>query len=33
MVAAIEICGAALAQHFPPAGPAKNHLPNTVLET
>jgi putative membrane protein len=33
MVKAIEICGAALAQHFPPAGPAKNHLPNTVLET
>ena len=20
-------------QHFPPDGPAKNHLPNTVLET
>jgi putative membrane protein len=33
MVRAIEICGAALAQHFPPDGPAKNHLPNTVLET
>ena len=33
MVAAIEICGAALAQHFPPDGPPKNRLPNTVLET
>jgi putative membrane protein len=33
MVKAVEICGAALAQHFPPEGPAKNHLPNTVLET
>ena len=25
--------GAALAQHFPPQGPAKNKLPNTLLET
>jgi len=33
MVKAVEICGAALAQHFPPERPAKNHLPNTVLET
>jgi putative membrane protein len=33
IVKAVEICGAALAQHFPPDGPAKNHLPNTVLET
>ena len=32
-VAAIEICGAALAQHFPPDGVPKNHLPNTILET
>jgi putative membrane protein len=33
MVAAIEICGAALAEHFPPDGTPKNRLPNTVLET
>ena len=32
-IRAIEICGAALAQHFPPQGPAKNKLPNTLLET
>ncbi len=32
-IAGIEICGAALAAHFPPDGPAKNHLPNTILET
>jgi putative membrane protein len=32
-VAAIEICGAALAQHFPPDGAPKNRLPNTILET
>jgi putative membrane protein len=32
-VAAIEICGAALAEHFPPDGTPKNRLPNTVLET
>ncbi len=32
-VKAIEICGAALAQHFPPEGAPKNRLPNTILET
>jgi putative membrane protein len=32
-VKAIETCGAALAQHFPPNGAPKNRLPNTVLET
>jgi len=32
-VAAIEICGAALAEHFPPDGTPKNRLPNTILET
>jgi putative membrane protein len=32
-IRAIEICGAALAQHFPPDGQPKNRLPNTVLET
>jgi putative membrane protein len=32
-VRAIEICGAALAEHFPPDGAPKNHLPNTILET
>jgi putative membrane protein len=32
-VAAIKICGAALAQHFPPDGTPKNRLPNTLLET
>jgi putative membrane protein len=32
-VRAIEICGAALAEHFPSQGPAKNQLPNTLLET
>jgi putative membrane protein len=32
-IKAIEICGAALAQHFPPDGVPKNHLPNTLLET
>jgi putative membrane protein len=32
-VGAIEICGAALAEHFPSQGPAKNQLPNTLLET
>jgi len=32
-VAAIEICGAALAEHFPPDGTPKNRSPNTVLET
>jgi uncharacterized membrane protein len=33
MAQAIEICGAALAAHFPPDGAPKNRLPNTVLET
>lgn len=32
-IAAIGICGAALAQHFPPHGAPKNRLPNTLLET
>ena len=32
-VAAIGICGTALAQHFPPDGAPKNRLPNTLLET
>ena len=32
-VRAIEICGAALAKHFPPDGPPKNLLPNDILET
>ncbi len=32
-VKAIEICGAALAKHFPPSGTPKNRLPNTILET
>ena len=32
-VKAIEICGAALAQHFPPNGAPANRLPNTLLET
>jgi putative membrane protein len=32
-VAAIAICGAALAEHFPPDGAPKNRLPNTILET
>ena len=32
-VRAIEICGAALAKHFPPSGPPKNLLPNDILET
>ena len=32
-VEAIEICGAALAEHFPPDGAPKNRLPNTILET
>ena len=31
-VKGIEICGAALAAHFPSDGPAKNQLPNTILE-
>jgi len=32
-VKGIEICGAALAAHYPPEGPAKNKLPNMILET
>jgi putative membrane protein len=32
-VRAIEICGEALARHFPSEGPAKNVLPNEILET
>jgi putative membrane protein len=32
-VKAIEICGAALAAHYPSDGPAKNQLPNIILET
>lgn len=32
-VKAIEICGDALAQHFPPDGAPRNRLPNTLLET
>lgn len=32
-VKGIEICGDALAAHFPPDGPAKNKLPNAILET
>lgn len=32
-VKGIEICGAALAQHFPPDGAPKNQLPNAILET
>ena len=32
-VKGIAICGEALAAHFPPDGPAKNKLPNTILET
>jgi len=32
-VKAIGICGAALAQHFPPDSTPKNRLPNTLLET
>jgi putative membrane protein len=30
---AIEICGAALAMHFPPNGSPRNILPNDILET
>jgi putative membrane protein len=32
-VKGIEICGDALAAHYPSDGPAKNKLPNTILET
>jgi len=31
-VKGIDICGQALAAHFPPDGPPKNRLPNTILE-
>ena len=31
-IRAIEICGAALARHFPPDGPPKNRFPNDILE-
>jgi len=32
-VRAVEICGAALARHFPPNGDKHNALPDTLLET
>jgi putative membrane protein len=32
-VRAVEICGAALARHFPPSGEKRNALPDTLLET
>ncbi len=32
-VRAIEICGAALARHFPPSGEKRNAVPDTLLET
>jgi putative membrane protein len=32
-VRAIEICGDALAEHFPSTGPAKNQISNDILET
>jgi putative membrane protein len=32
-VRAVEICGSALAMHFPPSGSPKNLLPNDILET
>ena len=32
-IKAIETCGAALAQHFPPDGTPRNRLPNNILET
>ncbi len=32
-VKAIEICGAALAEHFPPDGAPESRLPTTILET
>ena len=31
-VKGVEICGQALAAHFPPDGPPKNQLPNGILE-
>jgi putative membrane protein len=32
-VRAVEICGDALARHFPPNGSPANRLPNDLLET
>ena len=32
-IQAIEICGAALAMHFPPSGSPRNAFPNSILET
>jgi putative membrane protein len=32
-VRAVEICGAALARHFPPTGEKRNTLPDTLLES
>ncbi len=32
-IQAIEICGKALAMHFPPTGSPRNAFPNSVLET
>jgi putative membrane protein len=32
-VKGIEICGAALAAHFPPDGPPKNRFPNSIMQT
>jgi putative membrane protein len=32
-IRAIEICGAALAEHFPSTGPAENRISNDILET
>jgi putative membrane protein len=32
-VKGIAVCGDALARHFPSDGPAKNKMPNTILET
>jgi putative membrane protein len=32
-IRAIEICGSAMAMHFPPSGPPRNILPNDILET
>ena len=32
-IRAIEICGEALAAHFPPNGTPKNLFPNDILES
>jgi putative membrane protein len=32
LIEAVEICGAALAQHFPPTGPRENTRPDRALE-